>query len=190
MATGTEVVLVRHGETEWSRMGRHTSHTDVALTDTGRRQAITIGERLRTQDFALVLTSPLSRAADTCLLAGYSDVAHVTDDLREWDYGEYDGRTTADIRREVPGWAVWTHRVPGGETVEQVGARVDRVIELARAAGGDVVLFGHAHALRVLGACWCGLPPVDGRLLALDPATLSVLGYERETPVISRWNSP
>ena len=190
MATGTEVVLVRHGETEWSRTGRHTSHTDIALTDTGRRQAIAIGERLRTQDFARVLTSPLSRAADTCLLAGYSDVAHVTDDLREWDYGEYDGRTTADIRREVPGWAVWTHRVPGGETVEQVGERVDRVIELACAARGSVLLFGHAHALRVLGARWCGLPPGEGRLLALDPATVSVLGYERETAVIVRWNSP
>ena len=181
---------MRHGETEWSRTGRHTSHTDVALTEVGRQQAIAAGERLRAWDFALVLTSPMSRATETCRLAGYGDVARVTDDLREWEYGEYDGRTTADIRRDVPGWTVWTHRAPGGETVGEVGARADGIIDLARAAGGDVALFGHAHALRVLGARWCGLPPADGRLLALDPATLSVLGYERETPVISRWNSP
>jgi len=181
---------VRHGETEWSRAGRHTSHTDVALTQVGRQQAIAAGERLRAWDFALVLTSPMSRATETCRLAGYGDVARVTDDLREWEYGEYDGRTTADIRRDMPGWTVWTHRAPGGETVEEVGARADGIIDLARAAGGDVALFGHAHALRVLGARWCGLPPADGHLLALDPATLSVLGYERETPVISRWNSP
>ena len=183
-----EVVLVRHGETEWSRSGRHTGRTDVPLTDRGRRQAQMLRGVLEGRRFAHVLTSPLSRAAETCRLAGYGEVAQVCDDLREWDYGAYEGRTTAEIRTEVAGWTVWSHAVPEGETAEQIGARADRVVATARASEGDVALFGHGHALRVLAARWCGLAPRDGRLLALDPATVSVLGYERDKPVLRRWN--
>ena len=186
--TRPEIVLVRHGETEWSRSGRHTGRTDVPLSERGRRQAEMLGRFLRGRRFARVLTSPLRRAAQTCRLAGYGQLAEVCDDLREWDYGAYEGRTTADIRAEVPGWTVWSHPVPGGETAEQVGARADRVIALARAADGDVALFGHGHALRVLAVRWCGLAPRDGRILALDPATVCVLGHEREAPVLRRWN--
>ena len=183
-----EVVLVRHGETDWSRSGQHTSGTDLPLTMVGQEQAEALGAALADRRFALVLTSPLQRASETCRLAGLGDLAHQCDDLREWDYGDYEGRTTRDIRAEVPGWTVWTHPSPGGESPDDVGARVDRVIERARAADGDAALFGHGHALRVLGARWCGLAPSDGRLLALDTATISVLGYEREAPVIRSWN--
>ena len=138
--------------------------------------------------FALVLTSPLGRAADTCRLAGLAGVAEHDDDLLEWDYGEYEGRRTVDIRVDRPGWTLWDDGVPGGETATQVAARVDRVIERAVAAGGDVALFAHGHVLRVLGARWLGLDPTGGRLFALSPATLSVLGYEREIRVFLRWN--
>ncbi|MGB2874640.1 MAG: histidine phosphatase family protein [Gaiellaceae bacterium] len=185
-----EVVLVRHGETEWSRTLRHTGRTDVELTELGRRQAEVVGKALRGRQFVLVLTSPLRRAAETCRLAGFGDVARVHDDLREWDYGDYEGRTTADIRKEVPGWAVFRDGVPNGETVEEVGARADRVVAKVRAAGGDVLLFAHGHFLRILAARWLDLGPRDGRLFALDPATLSVLGYEREQPVVRVWNQP
>jgi probable phosphoglycerate mutase len=138
--------------------------------------------------FALVLASPMRRARETCRLAGYGDVAQVATDLREWDYGDYEGRTTVDIRKERPGWTLWSGGVPNGETAEQVGARAQRVIERVTAVDGDVALFAHGHILRVLGACWLGLQPVDGRLFALDTATLSFLGYERETRVIREWN--
>ena len=185
-----EVVLVRHGETEWSRTLRHTGRTDVPLTDLGRRQAELVGTALRERTFALLLTSPLQRAAETCRLAGFSDVAQSRDDLMEWDYGDYEGRRTDEIREEVPGWTVFSGGVPNGETVEQVGARADRVIAEARAAAGDVLLFGHGYVLRILAARWLGLEPGAGRLFALDPATLSVLGYERETAVIREWNLP
>ncbi len=183
-----EIVLVRHGETEWSRDLRHTGRTDVPLTDRGRHQAERLRCVLEGRRFTLVLSSPLRRAAETCRLAGYGQQAEVCDDLREWDYGLYEGRTTEEIRAEVPGWTIWSHPVPRGETVVEVGARADRVISVARAADGDVALFGHGHALRVLAARWCGLAPECGRILALDPATVSVLGYERETPVLRRWN--
>jgi probable phosphoglycerate mutase len=185
-----EVVLVRHGETEWSRSLRHTGRTDVPLTELGRRQAELVGAALRERTFALVLTSPLQRAAETCRLAGFGDVAQSRDDLMEWDYGDYEGRRTDEIRAEVPGWTVFSGGVPNGETVEQVGARADRVIAEARAARSDVLLFGHGHVLRILAARWLGLEPGAGRLFALDPATLSVLGYERETAVIREWNLP
>jgi probable phosphoglycerate mutase len=185
-----EVVLVRHGETEWSRSLRHTGRTDVPLTDLGRWQAELVGAALRERTFALVLTSPLQRAAETCRLAGFGDVAQSRDDLMEWDYGDYEGRRTDEIRAEVPGWTVFSGGVPNGETVEQVGARADRVIAEARAARSDVLLFGHGHVLRILAARWLGLEPGAGRLFALDPATLSVLGYERETAVIREWNLP
>ena len=183
-----EIVLVRHGETEWSRTGRHTGRTDIPLTEHGRAQARTVGEALAGRRFTLVLTSPLSRAVDTSRLAGFGERAIVRQELMEWDYGDYEGRTTVDIRKERPDWSLWRDGAPVGESPEQVGARVDRVIAELREAGGDAVVFAHGHVLRVLAARWLGLEPAAGRLLALDPATLSTLGYERETAVIRIWN--
>lgn len=184
------VWIVRHGETEWSRIGRHTGRTDVPLVEEGMRQAEAVGRWLASvvPDPALVLTSPLSRAAETCRRAGLGDRAEVCDDLMEWDYGEYDGRTTDDIRVERPGWTLWTDGVVGGESAADVGRRADRVIERARSAGGEVICFSHGHLLRVLAARWVGLPPVGGRLLVLKAGAISVLGWERETPVVSLWN--
>ncbi|HJV08794.1 MAG TPA: histidine phosphatase family protein, partial [Acidimicrobiales bacterium] len=156
------IVLVRHGETEWSVSGQHTGRTDIPLTDAGRRQAEGLGRRLAAWNFARVLSSPLSRALETCRLAGLGDRAELTDDLQEWDYGDYEGRRTADIRQERPGWGLWTDGVPAGETVDDVGRRADRVLDEARAAGGDVALFAHGHVLRVLGARWVDLPPACG----------------------------
>ena len=183
-----DLVLVRHGETAWSVSGQHTGNTDIPLTDAGRRQAEELGGRLAAWTFARVLSSPLSRALETCRLAGLDDRVEVTDDLREWDYGNYEGRRTVDIRDERPGWSLWADGVPAGETVEDVGRRADRVLASARAAGGHVALFAHGHVLRVLGARWIGLPPDHGARLALSTATLSVLAWERETQVIRRWN--
>jgi broad specificity phosphatase PhoE len=187
--TAQDVVLVRHGETEWSRSGRHTGSTDIPLTDAGRRAAKALGAPLHERTFARVFTSPLQRATETCRLAGFGDVAEVRDDLREWDYGAYEGRKTVDIRKERPDWSLWRDGVPDGETAAEVGARVDAVIADIRSVDGDVLLFAHGHVLRVLAARWAGLRPEEGRLFALDPATLSVLGYERETPVILLWNA-
>jgi probable phosphoglycerate mutase len=154
----------------------------------GERQGKALGRHLAGRRFALVLTSPLGRARETCRLAGYAGVAEVTDDLLEWDYGIYEGRTTADIRREQPGWSIWTTSVPPGERVEQVTERVQRVIARVDAVAGEVALFAHAHVLRILTACWVGLPPIHGRNFALGTASISVLGYERETRVIRVWN--
>ncbi len=184
----SQVVLVRHGQTEWSLSGQHTGKTDIPLTDEGRRQAEALGARLAGWRFERVLSSPLARALDTCRLAGMGDRAEVTDDLREWDYGEYEGRRTVDIRKERPGWGLWLDGVPGGETVEEVGRRADRVVDAARQTGGDVALFAHGHVLRVVAARWVGLPADHGRLLALSTASISVLGWERETAVVERWN--
>jgi broad specificity phosphatase PhoE len=183
-----EVVVVRHGETEWSRELKHTGRTDVPLTEVGERQARAVGEALRGRTFALVLSSPLRRAADTARLAGIE--AELRDDLAEWDYGDYEGRRTVEIREEVPDWTIWRYGAPGGESVEQAGARADRVVDELRRCKGDVLVFGHGHFLRVLTARWLDLPPGDGRLFALDPATLGALGYEREEPVIRVWNAP
>jgi broad specificity phosphatase PhoE len=183
-----EVVIVRHGETEWSRAGKHTGRTDVPLTDAGRGQAQLVGAALRSRRFAAVWTSPLSRALETCRLAGFGDSAVRKTELAEWDYGEYEGRTTPEIRGEQQGWTLWRDGVPGGETADEVGARADRVLTEAGSVGGDVLVFAHGHVLRVLAARWLGLDPAGGRLLALDPATLSVLGYEREARVIRLWN--
>jgi broad specificity phosphatase PhoE len=183
-----EVVLVRHGETEWSRDGKHTGRTDVPLTERGREQAEALGAALAGRRFELVLTSPLQRAAETCRLAGYGEVAQRRDALREWDYGAHEGRTTVEIREEHPGWTLWRDGVPGGETAAQVGARADSVIAELRSLAGDAALFAHGHVLRVLAARWLGLEPAAGRLFALDTATISVLGYERETAVIRVWN--
>ncbi len=180
--------LVRHGETEWSKTGRHTGHTDVELTASGQQQARLLGRHLRHHRFALVLSSPLRRALETARLAGFSDRVEADADLREWDYGAYEGISTAEIRQAVPDWTIWTHDVPDGEAIETVASRADRVIARIRASEGDVLVFGHGHILRVLGARWIGLDPSIGGGLALGTATLSVLGWERETPVIERWN--
>jgi broad specificity phosphatase PhoE len=183
-----EIVLVRHGETHWSRAGKHTGRTDIPLTERGRLQAEAVGGVLRRRRPALVLTSPLSRAAETCRLAGFGDVALERDDLMEWDYGAYEGRTTAEIRNERGDWTLWHDGVPEGETATDVGVRVDRVVAELRSAGANAAVFAHGHVLRVLAVRWLGLDPEAGRLLALDPATISVLGYERETVVIRLWN--
>jgi broad specificity phosphatase PhoE len=188
MTDRPRIWLVRHGETEWSLSGQHTGRTDVPLTPAGRRQAEALGRHLAGHSFALVLTSPLGRARETCRLAGYERSAQITDDLREWDYGVYEGRTTAAIRVEEPGWSIWSHPVPEGESIDQVGARARRVIDRALGAGDDVALFSHGHLLRILSAGWIGRPPTDGRLFALAPASVSVLGWERETRVIQSWN--
>lgn len=185
-----QVWLVRHGETEWARLGRHTGRTDIPLTDAGREQALALGARLAGRSFSLVLTSPLSRAAETAALAGYGDLALPDDDLMEWDYGALEGRTTPDIQTEFPDWAIWTGSWPGAETVEQVGQRVDRVIArcLAPDVSGDVLLFAHGHLLRVLAARWLQLPPENGGLFALSTATVSIVGWDRGRPVIETWN--
>jgi probable phosphoglycerate mutase len=182
------VVAVRHGQTEWSAAGRHTGRTDIPLTDAGRHQAALVASRLAGVPFALVLTSPLGRARETSRLAGLGDRAVVDPDLAEWDYGEYDGRTTADILRERPGWSLWSDGCLGGEAAADVAVRADRVVERCRAAGGDVVLFSHGHLLRVLGSRWVGAEPTFGAALGLSTAAVSVLGYERDTPVLDRWN--
>jgi broad specificity phosphatase PhoE len=183
-----EVVLVRHGETEWSRDLRHTGRTDVPLTEVGERQGRVVGEALRGREFALVLSSPLRRALDTARLAGFEP--ELRDELAEWDYGDYEGIRTAEIREEVPDWTIWRYGARGGESVEEVGARVDRLIAELRRVDGEVLVFGHGHVLRVLAARWLGLEVSDGRLFALDSATLGTLGYEREQPVIRMWNAP
>jgi broad specificity phosphatase PhoE len=185
-----EVVLVRHGETEWTRTGKHTGRTDIPLTERGRQEAQAVGVALRSRSFALVLTSPLARAVETCGLAGLGEKATQRDELMEWDYGAYEGRKTIDIRKERPGWTLWDDGVPDGETAAQIAARVDRVIPELRSTRGDAAVFAHGHLLRVLAARWLGRDPAAGRLFALDPATISIVGYERETPVIRMWNLP
>ncbi len=183
-----EIWLIRHGQTEWSLSGAHTGHTDIPLTEEGRRQATALNRMLKGRQFSLVLSSPLQRALDTCKLAGYGDVAQVDPNLQEWNYGEYEGHTTAEILKQRPGWSLWRDGVPGGETIEQVAIRAEAVLDRATKAGGDVALFAHGHILRILTACWLDLPPFDARLFALATATVSTLGYERDTCVISTWN--
>lgn len=182
------VTLVRHGATEWSVSGQHTSTTDLPLLPEGEAAARTVAERLAGTTFAEVLTSPLRRARHTAELAGYPD-AEVCPDLVEWAYGDYEGRTTPQIREQDPGWTVWTHPSPGGESAAEVAARCDRVVERVRAASGPVLVFAHGHVLRVLTARWLGLAPTEGRLFRLDTATVSVLGHERDTPALLRWNA-
>lgn len=186
--TEHEVVLVRHGQTEWSVSGKHTGRTDVPLTDLGRRQADALGEMLSGTEFALVLSSPLIRAWETMDRAGYAAVVVATGDLLEWDYGVYEGRRTTDIRTEIPDWSVWTHPIDDGESLEEVGSRADSAIDLALRADGPVAMFAHGHMLRILAARWMGLPPVAGRNLLLDTATVSTLGWERENRVLRQWN--
>ncbi len=182
-------VLVRHGETTWSRQRRHTGRTDIPLDDEGRRRAAALAPFLADVPAdALVLTSPLRRARDTAELAGFGGRAEVCDDLLEWDYGEYEGRRTSDIQLDIPGWTVWTHPIIGGESLQQVGERVDRVIARVVDHAGPAVLFAHAHVLRILGARWCGWPPGNGAGLTLEPASVSLLAHERDAPVIDHWN--
>lgn len=193
MDVGTELWLVRHGETEWSLSGAHTSRTDIPLTEHGRQRAKELGEFLRKTQFSAVFTSPMQRARETCVLAGFGDRAQVEDGLKEWDYGIFEGKTTKEIRVDRPGWSVWKDEITGGETVQHVGERVDAVIARALAVPADagptkVVLFAHAHILRILAARWIGLPADGGQLLALGTGSLSVLGWERETRVIQHWN--
>ena len=182
------LVIVRHGETAWSRQGRHTGNTDLPLEPRGVLQAEALRDRLADEAFAAVLVSPLVRARMTCALAGLSSEAMVCDDLREWDYGHDEGRTTSEIRSERPDWSVWGSGPLGGETVQEVGVRVDRVIHTARGFSGDVIAFAHAHVLRILAARWLGLPASAGAHWVLDPASVSVLGWERDTPAVVRWN--
>jgi broad specificity phosphatase PhoE len=192
----TELWLIRHGETEWSASGKHTSRTDLPLTELGRERAAKLGKYLAGTKFAAVLRSPMLRAKQTCEIAGFGAEAVVVDDLREWDYGVYEGRTSAEIQAEIPGWSVWTSPITGGETVEHVGERADRVIATALAEAGvaganecaRVALFAHAHILRILAARWVGLEARGGSLFALGTGSVSVLGWERETRVIQRWN--
>lgn len=186
--TGPAVLLIRHSETEWSRSGRHTSRTDLPLLDEGRPRAEALGRRMAGRSFALVLTSPLTRARETAELARLAEVAEVTDDLRELGYGSYEGLTTVGIRAERPGWDLWKDGSPDGEPLADAAARVDRVIARALDADGDVALFAHGHILRILGARWLGLPPEAGSSLALSTAALCDLGFERERRVIWLWN--
>jgi probable phosphoglycerate mutase len=182
------VFLVRHGETEWTRTGQHTGITDLPLTEAGREQGRLLTERLTDIDFALVLSSPRQRALETCRQAGLLDRSEVSEDLREWDYGAYEGLTTPQIRELQPDWAIWTEGAPEGETPQQVSDRADSVLWRVRSADGDVALFSHGHFLRAFGARWLELPVAAGAHLLLSTASVSVLGYERETPVIRLWN--
>lgn len=184
------VYLVRHGQTAWAKAMLHTGHTDIPLTDTGRQEAAVLRPVFQDIAFNLVLSSPLQRAFETCRIAGLSDQARTIPDLMEWDYGDYEGKTTVEIRKHVPDWTVFTHACPGGETIGQVATRADRVIAEIRQVEGPAVVFAHGHLLRVLGARWLGLEPHHGRFLALGTGTLSVLGYDRGNAVIQTWNGP
>jgi broad specificity phosphatase PhoE len=184
------VSLLRHGATDWSESRRHTGRTDIPLNESGREQAARLGGLLAGRRFALVLVSPLTRARETCHLAGHADGAVVDEDLAEWDYGDMEGRTTAEIRQDHPGWTVWSGSIPGGETIAEVAARTDRVIERALSADGDVALFAHGHVLRVLTARWCELDPREGKRFPLSTGTLCELAWEHEYRAVGLWNQP
>jgi probable phosphoglycerate mutase len=182
------IVLVRHGQTEWSISGKHTGRTDIPLTDLGRQQADALGEMLNGEKFAAVWASPLVRAWETTERAGYGGQAVPNEDVLEWDYGVYEGLRTDDIRLKIAGWSVWTHPIWNGETVEEVGYRADRVIAASERADGPVAVFAHGHFLRILAARWVGLPAEGGKNLSLGTATVSTLGWERDNHVIQMWN--
>ena len=188
MVAPNELWLARHGETEWTLARRHTGRTDLPLTARGEAQAAALGARLRGTSFALVLASPLVRARRTAELAGFGDVLELDDDLMEVDYGEYEGRTTSEIRRARPGWDLWRDGCPGGETIADAARRAARVLVRARAADGPALLFGHGHLTRTLAACALGVDPSVGRHLALDPTTLSIVGSEHAAPALRLWN--
>jgi probable phosphoglycerate mutase len=187
------VFLVRHGETTWTLSGQHTGRTDIPLTPRGEDDARRLGERIKGHDFALVLSSPLQRARRTCELAGFGNRCELDPDLREWDYGEFEGLKSSEIRQRRPDWVLFRDGCPGGETADQVGKRADRVIARVRAVAGDSLLFAHGHLLRILSARWLGLPADAGRLLLCDPTSLGRLGYEHNSadqPVLHLWNQP
>ena len=188
--TEVHVYLVRHGETEWARDGRHTGRTDIPLTDTGRTQAGFLLPVFDGMSLGKVLSSPLQRAHETARLAGLGARVELCADLMEWDYGDYEGIMTKQIQEKVPGWTIWTHPCPGGETAEQVGLRADRVVARVREVNANVAIFSHGHFLRVLAARWLGLEPRGGRFFLLGTSTLSILGYEHGTPAIKTWNGP
>jgi broad specificity phosphatase PhoE len=185
-----EVYLARHGETAWAISGQHTGLTNIPLTERGERNARSLGDRLKGTTFTEVRTSPLHRATRTAELAGFGGQAVPDPDLVEWDYGDYEGRKTVDIRVDNPGWQIFRDGCPGGESVADVAARADRVVDRLRAMEGRVLLFGHGHFFRVLAARWLGLPAIEGRLFLLSTASLSILGYEHgpDEPVIKLWN--
>jgi probable phosphoglycerate mutase len=184
-----EVVVVRHGETEWSLSGRHTSRTDLPLTERGEKRARELASRFAGRSFALVLSSPLLRARETCELAGFGDQMELCDDLKEWDYGEYEGLTTAQVHERDPDWVLWRDGCPGGETPAQAGERADRALARLRAAGGDAIAFAHGHILRVTGSRWIEMEPAFGGRIALGAGGVSTLYYEHETAVLSSWNA-
>lgn len=188
MTSPGRLFLIRHGETDWSASGRHTSFTDLDLNEAGLEAAEALAARLKGASFAQVLTSPRLRARKTAAIAGFPD-AEVDDDLTEWNYGDYEGITTDEIRKSVPDWTIWTHPCPGGETPQRVSDRLDRVVARARSVEGDTAVFAHGHSLRALAVRWLGLPVSEGRLFDLDTATISTLGFERETAVVLQWNS-
>jgi broad specificity phosphatase PhoE len=188
MTATSEIVLVRHAETAWSREGRHTGRSDVPLTDHGRELARALAQRLRRWEFRLVLVSPSTRARETCSLCGLDADAQVREDLSEWDYGEYESLTSAQIRAQHPGWVLWRDGCPGGESPADVGTRADRVLAELRACSGAAAVFSHGHLLRVLGAHWIALGADGGGRLGLSTAAICMLGYEHRTPVIARWN--
>jgi len=184
----TDLYLVRHGETAWSKSGQHTSLTDLDLTGRGIEQAKALRGRLNPADFGLALSSPRRRALQTAELAGFGYV-EVDEHLAEWRYGDYEGRTSQQIREGVPGWRIWTHPCPGGETADQVKARLNRVVERVRTSGVErAVCFGHGHSLRVLALCWLGIDVRRGASFPLETATVSILGHEKESPAILKWN--
>ena len=184
-----EIYLVRHGETEWSLSGQHTGITDIPLTENGRKVAQRLEPVLAAETFVLVLTSPLERARETCELAGLGERAEIDRDLMEWNYGEYEGLTPEQIHAKSPGWMLFSDGCPGGESPEQVGTRVDRVIARVVAADGNATLFAHGHVFRVFAARWLGLPAAAGCHFLLDTATLSILSYYRNIPAVKRWNA-
>lgn len=187
--TGTRIVAIRHGETDWSASGQHTSRTDLPLNDEGRRRAAALADVLRGEDFALVLCSPLRRARETCELAGYGGRAVLSEDLHEWDYGEYEGLTTPEIQERNAHWDLWRDGCPGGERPEDVAARVDRVLARALSTGAGVLVFSHGHTLRTMAARWIEMAPAAGARFALGAGAVGVLGYERRTRVLTRWNA-
>lgn len=187
-SSGRYLVLLRHGETEWTISGRHTGRTDIQLTEAGRQEAREAGERIAGMHFDRVVTSPMERAVETCRLAGFGDGATTDDALMEWDYGDYEGVTTAEIKERVPDWSLFDQGCPGGESAADVGARVDPLVDAARSGEGNWLFAAHGHVLRVVGARWVGLPPQDGVLLNLGTAAVCFLGFEHDRPVITHWN--
>ncbi len=190
MSSTNEIWLLRHGETAWSLSGQHTGWSDIALTATGEEQARALGRAMDGRPFAAVWVSPLRRALHTCELAGYGAQAVKQDDLREWNYGQLEGMTSADMRRAVPDWSIWRDGAPGGESIDEVYVRAGRILARAASVDGDVALFAHGHILRLIAAHYLGLAPQDARLFALNTATISVLGWEHGNHVIRQWNRP